>query len=224
MPVEVDVEKLRFTTDEGRLTFIRLEPPTQPDTYGNWDYQVEIAWEAAAPNKSMKLALATLAEATMGKRGIPKGVIKTLDQTNKDEAKNKHLEGMVFATFKKKINPKDRNLADPQERKEFLNFIKTQSPNLFRLDESGRRHDAKAQDFFRGCYGRIIGHCYFQSEFKKYCLTIDHVILTRKGERIGGGPIDPENDRLLNELAPAAEDAIDAALNASDDDIEELPF
>ena len=223
MAIEVDAEKLRFTTDEGRLTFVRLEPPTAPDNFGNWDYSVEMAWETSQENKQLKLALAELAQAAIGKRGIPKGVIKTLEDTDKDEKKNEVLKGKVFTTFKKKINPKDKNLADPTERKEWLEYIKTQSPNLFKLDEQGKRHDATGRDFYRGCYGRIIGHVYYQAEYKKFCVTMDHVILTRKGERLGGGPIDPDRDPLLNQLAPQATDEIDDALSNADD-LQELPF
>jgi hypothetical protein len=221
--IEVDAEKLRFTTDEGRLTYVRLDPPTQPDNYGNWDYSIELAWEASCENKSFKSALATLAEATIGKRGIPRGVIKKLEDTDKDPEKNKHLEGMLFSSFKKKVNPKDKNLADPQERKDWLVYVASQTPNLFKLDEQGKRHDAKPGDFRRGYFGRVIGHVYYQAEWKKFCITMEHIILTRKGELLAGGPIDPQNDRLLNDLAPAAQDEVDTAL-ADADSLDELPF
>lgn len=223
--IEVNAEDLRFVTDEGMFAWIRMVPPTEPDNFGAWQYNVEIAWEPDAKNTSFKNAVAKLVESVTGKKGFPKTLIQKLEDTNKDPDKNAHLQGKIFSSFKKRVNPKERNLTDPEERKKWLAYVETMQPGLYKLNDKGQREAASAGDFYSGCYGKVIGHCYYQAEYKKYCVTADYVILTKKGERIGGGPIDPDADELLNATAPKATDVVDQMLSSSSDsDIEELPF
>lgn len=223
MGIEVDAEKLRFVTDEGLISFCRLKPPDAPDNFGNWGYTCEIAWDPTQANMSFKNALAELALAVTGKRGVPKGVLQKIEDTTRDMKKNIHLEGKVYSSFKKTVKVKDKNLADPAERKEWLAYVATCSPNLFKLDEKGARHDAKFGDFFSGCFGRVVGHVFYQPEYRKFCITMDHVIRTRKGDRIGGGPIDPDSDPLLNGVAGKAIDDVDQAIMSADE-LQDLPF
>lgn len=226
MSKEVNAEDLRFVTDEGMFGFISLSPLQKPDKFG-WSYKADLIWDLDAKNTSYKNALANLVQSVTDKRAIPKGLIQKLEDTERDPDKNPHLTGKLFSAFKKKVNPKERNLSDPEERKKWLTYVATMQPVLFKLNEKGEREPAQPGDFYSGCFGKIIGHCYFNTEFKKYCITMDYVILTRKGERIGGGPIDPDSDELLDSVAKKAapkKDDVDKMLSGGTEEFDEIPF
>ena len=226
MAKEIDREKLRFATDEGQIVYFKMDYPTQPDTYGNWSYKIELAWDVEQKNAMFKGALANLYEAVTDKRAIPKGLIKKAEDTDKSDAGKALIGDRVFSSFSKKCNPKERNLGDPAERKAWIEYLKTQQPKLFKLNDKGERVEVRDHnEIYSGCYAKVVGHCFYNNEYKKYCITVDYVILTKKGERIGGGPINPDDDQLLNSLAPKAKDEVDQVLNeASGEEFEELPF
>jgi hypothetical protein len=229
MSKEVDREKLRFVTDEGQCGFARLDVPEQPDNFGSWGYALDVAWEPEAKNSSMKNALVLLYQTVTDtdKRAIPKGIFKKLEDTARDHAKNEVLAGKVFVAFKRSCNPKDKDLTNPQERKNWITYVASQQPKLFKLNAKGERETATVEDFWTGCFVKVIGHCFYQEKFKRFCVAFDYAIRTKEGPRLGGGPIDPEQDELLASVAPKAKDQVDQLLDTvseGDSDVEELPF
>ena len=229
MSKEVDREKLRFVTDEGQCGFARLDVPEQPDNFGSWGYALDLAWTSEQKNSSMKNALVLLYQTVTDseKRAIPKGIFKKLEDTDRDHAKNAVLAGKVFCSFKRSCNPKDKDLADPEQRKNWIKYVASQQPKLFKLNAKGEREAATADDFWTGTYVKVIGHCFYQEKFKKFCVALDYVIRTKEGPRLGGGPIDPDQDDLLNGVAPKAKDQVDQLLDTvsqDDSEVEELPF
>lgn len=227
MTKTIDAEKLRFVTDAGMAGFCRLEPPEQPDNFGGWGYALDVAWDPDTKNSSFKNALVTLYQSVTDsdKRAIPKGIFKRLEDTDRDRAKNELLAGKIFCTFKKNCAVKDKDLTNPQERKNWVTYVASQQPKLFKLNEKGERLPATADDIWTGCQVKVLGHCYYQEKYKKFCVTLDYVIRVSEGPRLGGGPVDPDYDELLNEVAPKARDQVDQILDtASEEDVDELPF
>lgn len=208
-----------FTTGPVIVSRAYLEPVTEANQFNRWINSVEVFPDQGnnlAEMRSQILGCAVDNGLVKMKDGSPDKtaftqvlatIFKKLEQTNKAVGRNEHLAGKVFFAMNRSRRPKNRDLTDPKERKEWIAYLANECPKAYVLNSQGKRelipHSKVREMIYPGCVVNVVGECYYApTPFNRVCIDLQAVVLLEQRDRIGPPPMSrgDDNDPLLNKI------------------------
>ena len=147
MTIKLPREQTEFVTEEGLLSFLFLFPGKAQDSYtaGSKAYKAEIGIHpnSVGPDSPLVKAVTLVAQTFDPQNWSqhvfgPKGRIRLLEQTDRQQSKYPYYQGKYVLTFSAVYNVntlgmKDANLADPAQRMKFDQALNAKAPGATRF-------------------------------------------------------------------------------------------
>lgn len=187
-------ERIRFISPIGQITFPHLID-AEPNNFGGFSWRCTLGWAKTTDVSILIQSMIPLLVKHFGpdwanNRAVKPPLYDLSYTTMKAEEYPFYVDKWLAGFSSTVYPPKDYNIhsTDPVEKEKLKSWLAARRPEVVQfLPGAQTPTPVPHHEIYSGMFGMVSGSCYFSKKKGAVLFSLEHVLKTGDGERVGGG-------------------------------------